>query len=136
MIKRLFIALAVSTLFVMAVANTIDRENKSVNERTATITILQTADIHGQLDTHQELFVENGEVVFRERGGMAVIKTIFDEERAANPGRTIVVDGGDLIQGSGYAAASQGRIFPDIVRQMNYDLMLPGYPHASETRLQ
>ena len=126
MIKRLFIALAVSTLFVMAVANTIDRENKSVNERTATITILQTADIHGQLDTHQELFVENGEVVFRERGGMAVIKTIFDEERAANPGRTIVVDGGDLIQGSGYAAASQGRIFPDIVRQMNYDLMLPG----------
>lgn len=84
--KRLFIALAVSTLFVTAVANTIDRENKPMNERTTTITILQSADIHGQLDTHQELFVENGKVVFRERGGMAVIKTIFDEERAANPG--------------------------------------------------
>lgn len=98
--KRLFIALTVSTLFVTAVAITIDRENKPMNERT-TITILQTADIHGQLDTHQELFVENGKVVFRERGGMAVIKTIFDEERAVNPGHIIVVDGGDLIQGSG-----------------------------------
>jgi 5'-nucleotidase len=96
-----------------------------MNERT-TITILHTADIHGQLDTHQELFVENGKAVFRERGGLAVIKTIFEAERAANPGRTIIVDGGDLIQGSGYAAASRGRIFPDIVRQMNYDLLLPG----------
>ncbi|MFA5734393.1 MAG: bifunctional metallophosphatase/5'-nucleotidase, partial [Proteiniphilum sp.] len=100
-------------------------ENEKMNEHT-TITILQTADIHGQLDTHQELFVENGKAVFRKRGGMAVIKTIFEEERAANPGRTIIVDGGDLIQGSGYAAASKGKIFPDIVRQMNYDLLLPG----------
>lgn len=123
--KKFFIALAVSTLFITAEASTTNNKNQTMNERT-TITILQTADIHGQLDTHQELFVENGKAVFRERGGMAVIKTIFDEERAANPGRTIIVDGGDLIQGSGYAAASQGRIFPDIVRQMNYDLLLPG----------
>lgn len=91
-----------------------------------TITILQTADIHGQLDKHQELFVEKGEVVFKERGGLSVIKTIFEEERAKNPGRTIVVDGGDLIQGSGYAAASEGKIFSDIVREMNYDLVMPG----------
>lgn len=123
--KKLFIALAVSTMFVTAEAATIDNENRTMNVHT-TITILQTADIHGQLDTHQELFVENGKTVFRERGGMAVIKTIFEEERAANPGRTIIVDGGDLIQGSGYAAASKGKIFPDIVREMNYDLLLPG----------
>lgn len=123
--KILFIALAVSTMFVTAEAATIENKNQTMNERT-TITILQTADIHGQLDTHQELFVENGNAVFRERGGMAVIKTIFEEERAANPGRTIIVDGGDLIQGSGYAAASKGKIFPDIVREMNYDLLLPG----------
>ena len=123
--KNILTALAVSTLVVTAGATTTISENEKMNERT-TITILQTADIHGQLDTHQELFVENGKAVFRKRGGMAVIKTIFEEERAANPGRTIIVDGGDLIQGSGYAAASKGKIFPDIVRQMNYDLLLPG----------
>lgn len=123
--KNILTALAVSTLVVTAGATTTISENEKMNEHT-TITILQTADIHGQLDTHQELFVENGNAVFRERGGMAVIKTIFEEERAANPGRTIIVDGGDLIQGSGYAAASKGKIFPDIVREMNYDLLLPG----------
>src|SRR5690606_10072181 len=31
-----------------------------------------------------------------------------------------------LIQGSGYAAHSEGAIFPPIVREMGYDLMIPG----------
>ena len=123
--KKIFIALAVLTIFVAAWATTTHSVDKPTNDRT-TITILQTADIHGQLDTHQELFVEDREIVFRERGGIAVIKTIFEEERKANPGRTIIVDGGDLIQGSGYAAASKGRIFSYIVKKMNYDLLLPG----------
>ncbi len=123
--KKIFIALAVLTIFVAAWATTTHSVDKPMNDRT-TITILQTADIHGQLDTHQELFVEDREIVFRERGGIAVIKTIFEEERKANPGRTIIVDGGDLIQGSGYAAASKGRSFSYIVKKMNYDLLLPG----------
>lgn len=125
MYKYNFIALVVSILFVTTGNNTAYSMNKSINERT-TITILQTADIHAQLDTHQELYVEDGKVNFRESGGLAVIKTLFDTERAANPGRTIIVDGGDLIQGSGYAAMSKGNVFPDIVKQMQYDLLLPG----------
>lgn len=123
--KRIFIALAVLTLFIAAWATTTYSVNKPMNDRT-TITILQTADIHGQLDTHQELLVDDKEIVFKELGGLAVIKTIFEEERKANPGRTIIVDGGDLIQGSGYAAVSKGRIFSDIVQHMNFDLLLPG----------
>lgn len=93
---------------------------------TLSLSLLQTADIHGQLDAHDELFVEDGQLVFRERGGLAHIKTLFDSERAKNPGRTLIVDSGDLIQGSGYAARSQGRIFPPIVREMGYDLLQPG----------
>ncbi len=96
------------------------------NNNKVTITILQTADIHGQLDTHEELFVENNEVAFKKRGGLANIKTLFDKERANNPGRTITIDAGDLIQGSGYAMLSQGGVFPEIVKQMKYDLMMPG----------
>lgn len=93
---------------------------------TTKITILQTADIHGQLDAHPELFWENEDVVIKERGGLASIKTLFDEERAKNPGRTLVVDGGDLIQGSGYAALSEGAIFPELIKAMNYDVIIPG----------
>lgn len=93
---------------------------------TLEITILQTADIHGQLESHPEFFVENGEIVIKERGGLANIKTLFDRERAKNPGRTLVVDGGDLIQGSGYAALSDGMIFKDLISAMDFDVIIPG----------
>lgn len=97
----------------------------SKNE-TFSVTVLQTADIHGQIDPHQELFVENRNIVFRRRGGLAHIKTLFEQEKAANPGKTIIVDGGDMIQGSGYAALSEGKIFSEIVKNMGYDLLIPG----------
>lgn len=93
---------------------------------TLSITILQTADIHGQLDTHPELFWKENNIEFKDRGGMANIKTIFDMERKSNPGRTIIVDGGDLIQGSGYAALSEGKVMTDIVKNMGYDVIIPG----------
>lgn len=93
---------------------------------TLRITVLQTADIHGQLDTHPELFWEDEEIVFKNRGGLANIKTLFDQERAANPGRTLVIDGGDLIQGSGYAALSEGKVMTDIIKHMQYDVIIPG----------
>lgn len=103
-----------------------DENQRGNTQDTLRITILQTADIHGQLDPHPELFWENDSIVFKTRGGMANIKTLFEEERAKNPNRTIIVDGGDLIQGSGYAALSKGDIFPEIVKNMNYDLLIPG----------
>ncbi|TXE07749.1 bifunctional metallophosphatase/5'-nucleotidase [Gelidibacter salicanalis] len=93
---------------------------------TLSITILQTADIHGQLDPHPELFWENDEVVFKNRGGLANIKTLFDQERKKNPNRTIIVDGGDLIQGSGYTALSEGKVMPRIIKNMGYDVIIPG----------
>src|SRR5690606_22306943 len=91
-----------------------------------TITILQTADIHAYLNPHEELFVENNEIVFRKRGGLAHIKTLTDSMRSLNPEGTLFVDGGDLIQGSGASVKSQGKIFPSIIQAMHYDLLIPG----------
>lgn len=90
------------------------------------ITILQTADIHAYLNEHPELFVENEEIVFRNAGGMASIKTLVDGIRKQNPDGTLFVDGGDLLQGSGESVRSEGKIFPPIIREMNYDLLIPG----------
>jgi len=98
----------------------------ATSKDTLSITILQTADIHGQLDTHPELFWENEKVVFKNRGGLANIKTLFDRERESNPNKTIIVDGGDLIQGSGYAALSEGKVMQDIIKNMGYDIIIPG----------
>lgn len=89
------------------------------------ITILQTADIHGQVYPHSELFWENEEISFKTLGGLANMKTLFDMEREANP-NTIVLDGGDLIQGSAVAALSKGDAFMSIVKAMNFDFLIPG----------
>ena len=40
------------------------------------ITLLQTADIHAQLYTHDEFFLENNKAVYKKRGGFAVLKTM------------------------------------------------------------
>lgn len=90
------------------------------------ITILQTADIHGQLFAHDELFWENDSIHFKTLGGLASVKTLFDRERQANPDGTIILDGGDLIQGSAEAALSEGSALGPIVKAMEYDFIIPG----------
>lgn len=90
------------------------------------ITILQTADIHAYLNTHQELFLENDAIVFRKTGGLANIKTLTDQIRKENPEGTLFIDGGDLIQGSGESVLSEGAIFPSLIQEMNYDVVIPG----------
>ena len=49
-------------------------KNKAVQNGKATkITLLHTADIHSQLLTHDEFFMENGKPVFKKRGGFATL---------------------------------------------------------------
>lgn len=90
------------------------------------ITILQTSDIHAQLDTHDEFFWENGKEVYKKRGGLAVLKTMLNTLRAQNPENTLVIDGGDCFQGGGVAALSEGREIVRLMNNIHYDLMLPG----------
>lgn len=90
------------------------------------ITILQTTDIHGQLDTHDEFFWEGGKPVFRKAGGFARIKTLVEDVRKENPSGTFVIDTGDCFQGSGWVALSKGEVMPPLMQQMRYDLVLPG----------
>lgn len=122
----LFSLLFTPFLFSCNQYDTTNHTADNLEKDTLSITILQTADIHGQLDSHPELFWEEEEIVFKERGGLANIVTLFKKEHLKNPNRTIIVDGGDLIQGSGYAALSKGSMFSQMVAKMGYDLIIPG----------
>ena len=73
------------------------------------LTLLHTADIHSQLDIHDEFFIENEKPVYKKRGGFATLKTMINELRNKNPLNTLVIDGGDCFQGSGIAALTEGR---------------------------
>jgi len=90
------------------------------------LTILHTSDIHAQLDTHDEFFYENGRPVYRRRGGFAILCTMIEQLRRQNPGRTLVVDGGDCFQGSAVAALSKGQAVVPLINRIGYDLVLPG----------
>jgi sulfur-oxidizing protein SoxB len=90
------------------------------------ITLLQTADIHSQLLTHDEFFIEQGIPVYKKRGGYATLKTMINELRNENPTNTLVLDGGDCFQGGGVAALTEGKAIVPLMNNIGYDLMLPG----------
>ncbi len=89
------------------------------------ITLLHTSDIHGQVNVHDEFFWENGQAVFKKRGGFAHLKTMINELRRQNP-NTLLLDGGDCFQGSGIASLTLGEALVPLMNNMKYDLMLPG----------
>jgi 2',3'-cyclic-nucleotide 2'-phosphodiesterase (5'-nucleotidase family) len=90
------------------------------------ITILHTADIHAQLDLHDEFFWEKGRPVFKRRGGFAALRTTINTLRRQNPGNTLMVDGGDCFQGSAVASLTQGQAIVPLVNAIAYDLVIPG----------
>src|SRR5262245_38497690 len=46
------------------------------------LTILHTADIHAQIDQHDEFFWEDGRAVFKKRGGFATLRTMIKAIRS------------------------------------------------------
>ncbi|MBL7955162.1 MAG: 5'-nucleotidase C-terminal domain-containing protein, partial [Flavobacteriales bacterium] len=88
--------------------------------------LLFTSDIHAQLHTHDEFFLEGGKPVYKKRGGYGVLKTMIDTLRAEDPANTLVIDGGDCFQGGGVAAMSEGRAIVPLMNRIGYDLILPG----------
>lgn len=101
--------------------------NKAVkNGKASVMTILHTADIHAQLLTHDEFFIEEGKPVFKKRGGYATLKTMINALKSQNPGNTFLLDGGDCFQGGGVAALSKGKAIIPLMNNIGYDLMLPG----------
>ena len=101
--------------------------NPAVKQGKASIiSLLHTADIHAQLLTHDEFFIENGKPVYKKRGGYATLKTMINSLRNQNPTNTLLMDGGDCFQGGGVAALSEGRAIVPLMNNIGYDLILPG----------
>jgi S-sulfosulfanyl-L-cysteine sulfohydrolase len=102
-------------------------KNKAVKAGTAQLlTLLHTADIHSQLNIHDEFFIEAGKPVYKKRGGFASLKTMINELRKNNPDNTLVIDGGDCFQGAGIAALTEGQAIVPLINNIGYDIMLPG----------
>lgn len=84
-----------------------------------------TSDIHAQIHTHDEFFWENGNPVYKKRGGLAVLKTMINQLKKASPNH-ILFDGGDFFHGHGVASLSEGEALIPLINALEYDLILPG----------
>lgn len=102
-----------------------EQENEERSNQPVTISILQTTDVHCQVHPHDELFWENDRAVFRKTGGYAQLATYLKKERKKNP-HTLVVDTGDMFQGSELSVKTTGKAMVPLLNALGYDLYLPG----------
>lgn len=86
----------------------------SVDPEVETIIILHTNDIHSHL------LPEYG------RGGSAYIASIVDEEREQHPGRVLLLDAGDIVDGDPIGDLFYGRSVIQVMNAMGYDAMTIG----------
>lgn len=108
------------------VSTATETPNDAIPAASNRLTMLITADLHAQVNTHDEFFWENGKAVYRKRGGLSVLKTMIDRLRKENPTNTLLLDGGDYFHGHAVASLTEGESLIPILNEFNYDLILPG----------
>ena len=97
-----------------------------VAQDTAHVVIVATTDVHGR--AYHWNYVSDQEAPW----GLTRVATVVDSLRAAYPGRVIVTDAGDLIQGNPFATfyAKERPVDPhpvvDAMSAAGYDVATPG----------
>ena len=102
-------------------------ESPAARQPEREVVILHMADTHAALDVHPEIFLDDsGQQQFRPAGGYALLASAIDRERAANKGRTMLVNVGDTIHGSAVAEWTQGAAVVPVVNALGIDVFVPG----------
>lgn len=90
-----------------------------LSAREITITVCQTTDLHGQITAVKALSGSTNS------GGILRLAALLRQIRAECP-EALLVDCGDLIQGSAESYLTHGRIMMEAVRELQYDALVPG----------
>lgn len=103
----------------------VPERNIASNKKKTVVSILQTTDVHCQINPHDELFWENEQSVFRKTGGYAYIAAMLKKLKAENP-NTFTIDTGDMFQGSQLSTKTTGKALVPVLNSLKYDVYLPG----------
>ncbi|WP_206524288.1 bifunctional metallophosphatase/5'-nucleotidase [Lujinxingia sediminis] len=99
----------------------------ATSQTTEELTVLFVADLHAQLYEHPELFWQEGQEDRLEMaGGFARVAAAIDAIKAERPGRVLVLDGGDTLQGAGEAALTEGAAIVPALNALGLDAAIPG----------
>jgi 5'-nucleotidase/UDP-sugar diphosphatase len=80
------------------------------------LTLLSTNDFHGNLEPTGAKHRDG-----RPIGGAAFLAALIERERQANPEGTLLLDGGDIVQGTALSNLTQGRATIDFYNLAGYD---------------
>jgi 5'-nucleotidase len=84
----------------------------------ARLTIVGTNDLHGWIQRHEAKLPEATIVT---SGGLAVFAAYVERLRGQNPGGVVLVDAGDLFQGTLASNLSEGEVVVDAYNALGYD---------------
>lgn len=87
--------------------------------------LIHLTDTHAQLEAHME-YLPDHPPAFGTMGGFARLRRAADALRSTAPGPSFLVDGGDLVQGSGPAAWSRGEVMIAPANGLGLDAFVPG----------
>ncbi len=87
------------------------------------LTLLQINDTHAYLESHQELFWNGKEAVYKEVGGYARIATLIKDIKAEKNNQVLVLDNGDTIHGTFAAVNSKGKAMLPVLNKMGIEGM-------------
>lgn len=87
------------------------------------VTLIHTGDIHGHMVPRPNVRSDgNGQL----EGGLARMYTVIDKIRRDNSGKTLLINTGDTLQGSGEALFSRGQVMVDVLNLFKIDAYTPG----------
>ena len=87
------------------------------------VTLIHTGDIHGHMVPRANV---RSDSTGREEGGLARIYTKIQKIRDDNKGKTLTINTGDTLQGSGEALFSRGQVMIDVLNEFKFDAHAPG----------
>lgn len=113
--KTALIILSVIIIGVIANAPVRADENR-------TLVIIHTNDLHGRLRPHMNKRISRDKPV----GGMPYIASIINNIRRQHPGKTLLLDGGDVAQGSPVSNKFKGVSAIEAMNALHYDAATVG----------
>src|SRR5271156_4803667 len=89
--------------------------------KTITLTIVGTTDVHGHLEAQlEELSLDGGAKVKVARGGAALLGGYLNNLRRARPGRVLLLDSGDMLQGTLVSNLGEGAAMMRAMNALHY----------------
>ncbi|SFN72004.1 bifunctional metallophosphatase/5'-nucleotidase [Salegentibacter flavus] len=92
--------------------------------------LIQITDVHGYMESHQEMFWEKGQKLYRKAGGYTRISQYLKKIREEKQGAVIALDGGDTFHGTYPVVQTKGEILVSILNHLGLDAMTAHWDFA------